>query len=717
MTQGYRFEKGSDGIAIITMDMIGQPVNTMSQAFDPVLQGFVDQFIKDPEVKGAILTSAKETFFAGGDLKELLAVETDEQAQQMFDRIEGIKQLFRQMELAGKPMVAAINGSALGGGLELALACHARFVLDKPGVKLGLPEVTLGLLPGGGGITRLVRMLGLQAALPYLNEGKLLRPQQALEASWVNGVVDSPEALIEAAKGWILANPAPQQPWDVKGYKIPGGTPASPKISQMLMLAPAMVHKATRGLLPAPQRILATAAEGASVDFETASRIETRGLVELTRSAVAKNLISTFFFGLNAVNGGASRPQGPAKSQFKRVGVLGAGMMGAGIAYATAKAGIDVVLKDISLENAEKGKNYSAKLLDKAIQRGRADEASKAALLERIVPTAEVQDLASCDLIIEAVFEDEQLKDKVIRETEAVMAPGVPFTSNTSTLPISMLAQSSRNAEQFIGLHFFSPVDKMPLVEIIRGEHTSDETVAKAFDFVRQIGKVAIVVNDRLGFYTSRVFSTFIDEGIQLLKDGVAPLVIDNCAMGAGFPVGPLTVSDEVSEQLQHSVNQSNARLVEQLSLDPKLLSRPASFEIIPKMIEAGRKGRQYGGGFYDYSDNGGKRVWPGLAELVGAVAAELPLADVSERLLFRKAIESVKCLDEGVLEQVMDGNIGSIMGIGFPRHTGGAFQYINSYGLAAFVARADELAERYGERFRAPDSLRALAASGGQYR
>lgn len=705
---GFRYEKDSDNIVTITMDMPGQPVNTMSEAFHGFLKETMDALEKD-DFAGIVITSGKGTFFAGGDLKGMLTY-TSDLAEERFARSMTMKNRLRQLESFGKPVVAAINGAALGGGYEICLCTHHRIAMKNPKSLIGLPEVTLGLLPGGGGVVRLTRLLGFEKALPLLLEGTKLAPEKALEAGLVDDLADDRDDLLSKAKAWIKANPEVQQPWDQKGYKIPGGDLSNPKIRGMITMAPSRLIKKTRGLYPAPKAILAAAVEGAQVDLETALRIETRYFLELLASPVAQNLI-TNFFQTNEIKSGANRPEGFEKSKVAKVGILGAGMMGAGIAYVAAKAGIEVVLKDVSLENAEKGKNYSVKVLDKQLAKGHTTEEEKAALLAKITPTAEAKDLAGCELIIEAVFEDTQLKAKVTQEAEAFLAEGGIFASNTSTLPITGLAEVSQDAAKFIGLHFFSPVDKMPLVEIICGEKTSDETLARSFDFVQQIRKTPIVVNDSRGFYTSRVFGTFIDEGCALLLDGVDPLLIDNLAKYAGMPVGPLTVQDEISQQLAAKIKAANRRMTEEAGGTWVETASERVLNIVNG--EHGRQGKAYNGGFYDYSEDGGKKIWPKLYELFSQADVQISHDDVKDRLLFRQVIEAVKCLQEGVLRSVTDCNIGSILGIGFPPHTGGQLQYINTYGVDKFVSRANELAQKYGERFEPPALLLKKAEKG----
>jgi 3-hydroxyacyl-CoA dehydrogenase/enoyl-CoA hydratase/3-hydroxybutyryl-CoA epimerase len=522
----------------------------------------VDQVVADKErIKGVLLASAKTTFFAGAELKGVLKL-TAADAAEGFARIESLKKSFRKLETMGRPVVALLNGAALGGGWEVALAAHARFSIDDRKIQFGTPEVSLGLIPGATGITKTVRMLGLMAANPYLVEGKLFNPKQAVEIGMVQGLGASAEELRTLALDWMAANPAPVQPWDRKDYKMPGGTPANPKIAMGLAVAPAMLNAKTRGLYPAPQAILEAMVEGAMVDYDTATRIESRKLAKIMVGQNAKNMITAFFFNLNAIRAGKSRPGTSPKWKPARVGVLGAGMMGAGIAHANASRGIATVLKDVNLEKAAFGKAYSEKLATKAIARGRMNEVQKGQLLSLITPTADAADLKGCDLIIEAVFEQRELKAKVTQEAEPMLAAGGVFASNTSTLPISGLAKASVAPAKFVGLHFFSPVDKMRLVEIIRGKATDDETIARAYDYVLAIGKTPIVVNDSRGFFTSRVFGTFVMEGVAMLAEGLPAPLIEHAGLAAGMPVGPLAVIDETSLSLSvHVMEQTRADL------------------------------------------------------------------------------------------------------------------------------------------------------------
>ncbi|WP_029655628.1 3-hydroxyacyl-CoA dehydrogenase NAD-binding domain-containing protein [Marinobacter daepoensis] len=700
------YDLGSDQILTLTIDMPGQSANTMNNEFRSALTDTVNRVRGDLDnIKGIIIASAKKTFFAGGDLNELHTV-TREQAQAFEDMVNDLKADMRALETCGKPVVAALNGTALGGGLELALACHYRIALDDDRTQLGLPEVTLGLLPGGGGTQRLPRMIGLEAAFPFLMEGKKITPKTALKAGIVDELASSATDMMAKARAFIDANPACRQPWDQKGFKLPGGAPHHPAMAQKLAIAPAMLKQKTKGCYPAPERILAAAVEGTQVDFDNGSLIETRYFAELVTGQVAKNMTGTFWFQLNAIKAGGSRPGGVDKETFRKVGVLGAGMMGAGIAYSTASRGVNVVLKDVSMENAEKGKHYSEQLLAKKVSRGRMTEAQRDEILGRITPTASAEDLSGCDLIIEAVFEDSELKASVTREAELRMAANGIFASNTSTIPITQLAEASAKPDHFIGLHFFSPVDKMQLVEIIVGEKTSDETLARAFDYVQQIGKIPIVVNDSRGFFTSRVFGTFVNEGISMLAEGIHPASIENAGVLAGMPVGPLAISDEVSLTLMQHIRAQSKKDTE--AMGGAWTPHPAEAVIDAMVNTHNRKGKAAGAGFYEYPDKGKKYLWPELeSRFVDQTRARnVQLQDLKDRILFIQAIETIRCLEEGVLRTVEDANIGSIFGIGYAPWTGGAIQFVNQYGVRAFAERARELAQQYGERFTPPSLL-----------
>ncbi|RZG87264.1 3-hydroxyacyl-CoA dehydrogenase [Acinetobacter sp. WCHAc060033] len=703
-----QYEKNADGIVILTMDSPNQSANTMNADFQKALTETVEKFKADSGVTGVIFRSAKKTFFAGGDLDDLIQARPED-AKEFMAIVELMKKELRYIETLGVPVVAALNGTALGGGWEIALGCHARIALNDPKSKFGLPEVTLGLLPGGGGIVRMVRLLGLQNAFPFLMEGKQFGVDKAKSLGLIHDTADSIEELMEKSIAWVKANPKSQQPFDVKGYKIPGGDPKTPAVAQILAIAPAMLRDKTKGCYPAPEAIMAAAVEGAQVDVDTALTIESRYFTYLATGQVAKNMIGTFWHGLNAIKAGASRPKDVAKWQATKVGVLGAGMMGAGIAYSTASKGIAVVLKDVSVENAEKGKAYSQKLLDKKVSQGRMTAEKRDQVLSLITATADASDLQGCDLIIEAVFENQELKAKVTQEAEAFLTDGGVFASNTSTLPITGLAKASKDDKNFIGLHFFSPVDKMPLVEIIKGQNTSAETLAKAYDYVQQIGKTPIVVNDSRGFFTSRVFGTFVNEGLRLLAEGVHPARIEMAALKAGMPVGPLAIQDEVALTLSEHVTNETRKA---LQAEGKDLPHSPAEDVLKTMIhEFGRKGKAAGSGFYDYPEGGKKHLWDGLSHWKQDV--DISEQEMIDRILFVQSLDTLRCYEENVLESVVDANIGSIFGIGFAPWTGGAIQFLNQYGLDKALARANELEAKYGERFKAPQRLKDAVSRG----
>jgi 3-hydroxyacyl-CoA dehydrogenase/enoyl-CoA hydratase/3-hydroxybutyryl-CoA epimerase len=716
-TNTIRWDKDADGIVTLTIDDPSQRANTMTQAYQESMRAAVDRLYEEKDsIAGVIVTSGKDTFFAGGDLK-LLSQVTDENAAEFAAGVTAIKADLRRLETLGKPVVAALNGAALGGGLEIALACHRRIALDNPKSQFGLPEVTLGLLPGGGGVTRIVRLLGLADGLmKVLLQGTRYKAAEAVELGIVDELAATPEEMFDKARTWIKANPESVQRWDAKGYKMPGGSPTSPSLASMLPAFPANLRKQLKGApMPAPHHIMCAAVEGALVDIDTALTIEGRYFVDLARGQTAKNMIQAFWFDLNSINAGGSRPAGYEPRPARKVAVLGAGMMGAGIAYVSARNGIEVVLKDVSPEAAEKGKGYSQKLLDKAVDRGKMTPEKRQEILDRITPTADYADCAGCDLVVEAVFEKVSLKHEVFGEIEKVVAPDALLGSNTSTLPITGLAEGVQRKKDFIGLHFFSPVDKMPLLEIIRGEQTSDEALARALDYAAQIKKTPIVVNDSRGFFTSRVIGTFVNEALAMLGEGIAPATIEQATTQAGYPVGALQLADELNMELFLKIRNETREAAEAAG---RTYQRHPAEDVVEKMVELGRPGRLRGAGFFDYDENG-KRLgfWPGLSDVFPRTGdpAGVDLHELEERMLVIEAVESARCVEEGVIVQTADANIGSIMGIGFPPWTGGVLQYINGYpgGIGAFVARADEFAERYGERFTPNPLLRKKAENG----
>lgn len=715
---GFNYEKDQHSIVTITMDMSG-PVNAMNAEYGVEMEKALQKLEAEKELAGVVLASAKKVFFAGGDLNDLLAAKVEDVAE-FRANTESLKTQLRRLEKLPVPVVAAINGAALGGGYEICLACNYRIAWDNKTVQIGLPEVSLGLYPGGGGVVRLTKKIGVEKAVPYILEGKRIKPAKALEEGFIEQTVGSLEELVPAAKKWIIDNKdseeAHVQPWDRKGYRIPGGAINAPRNAQFATMAPTILHQKTRGLMPQAVAALDVAFQSTVLDVDTALRIEGREFARIATGPVAKNMISTFFFGLNKVNGGASRPKDVPKSPTKKVGILGAGMMGQGIAYVSAMVGIEVVLKDVSVEAAERGKAYSAKLLEKAVKRGRMDEAKMKGILSLIKPTDSNEDLRGCDLVIEAVFENVGLKNKIVQETEEFLGDDGFWGSNTSTLPITILQSAAKKPENFVGIHFFSPVDKMPLVEIIAGENTSDEAIAKAFDYTQQIRKTPIVVNDSLGFFTSRTFGTYLDEGGRLLTEGLHPIKIDTLGKSIGMPVGPLQVHDETSLELTRKAGETWT----EMGMKDKWYDGTNMRRIVNDLvIERGRGGkdaRHGAAGFYDYDDDGKRSAWPGLVDLYYNADNDVSEEDIADRLMFRQVIETLKCLQTNVLRSVADGNVGSIFGIGAPAHTGGFLQYVNTYGLQNFADRCAELASKYGDRFDCPQIVKDKITAGESF-
>ncbi|MGE3771905.1 MAG: 3-hydroxyacyl-CoA dehydrogenase NAD-binding domain-containing protein [Gammaproteobacteria bacterium] len=709
MNQTVTMAVGDDGIALVTIDVKGRPMNVLTPEFHAEMSEAVQRLATDAGIKGAVFTSHKADFMAGADLKWILAsissIETPEDAWRF---AWPLNELFRKLETCGKPCVAAINGTALGGGLELALACHHRVAADNPATRIGLPEVLVGLLPGAGGTQRLSRMIGVRDALQLIVEGTHLTVAEAAARKIVDRVVPA-EALIDAAKEYIAQGGKASNPWDGKGYKVPGGAGGMhPGAVQTFMGGTALVSKRTLHNYPAPMAILSAVYEGTQVPIDTGLKIESRYLATLLLNPVARNMIRTLFVNKGAAEKGAGRPAEVPKSEIGTLGMLGAGMMGAGIAYISAKAGITVKLLDTTLEKAQQGKAYGEQIVAKDVGRGRATPEKGGALLARIQPTTDYADLKDCDLIVEAVFEDRNIKADVTRKTEAVVAPGTVFASNTSTLPITSLAKAWSRPADFIGVHFFSPAEKMPLVEIIKGKETSPATVARALDYVIQMRKTPIVVNDGRGFYTSRVFGTFTNEGMTLLAEGVKPALIENAAKLAGMPVGPLAVLDEVTIELAYHVTKQAEN-----DLGGAFVP-PSGWPVMRLMVEAlKRPGKRYGQGFYDYPKDAKKHLWAGLAEHFPPRAAQPEVEEVKTRLLYIQALETARCLEEGVLSNPIDADLGSILGWGFPAWTGGTLSFIDTVGIANFVATCERLAESCGPRFQPSAALKARAQKG----
>lgn len=705
----------NDGVATITWDVVGRSMNVLSQAGIDALGTLVDRALGDDRVRGVIITSAKKDFAGGMDLQVIAQMQSGG-AVAIFAGVMQLHGLLRKIERGGmdpktltgaKPVVAALPGTGLGIGYELPLACHRIFVADNPKAKIGLPEILVGLFPGAGGTTRLVRKLGLQAAAPYLLEGKLLNPHQAAEAGLIDEVV-APGALLARAKDWILAATDADlvKPWDQKGYKMPGGAPYEPEGYMTYLAASAMTTGRTKGVYPAARAVLQAAYEGALVGFDAALRVEARAFTSVLLDPTASAMIRSLFLNKEALDKGARRPALPDES-VRCLGVVGAGMMGAGIAHVAAMAGLSVVLVDATVETAERGKAYSAGVLDKAIQRGSATAQTKAKVLALITATADYAALAACDLVIEAVFEDPKIKADVIARIERVVGTGCILATNTSTLPITGLAMASGRPEQVIGVHFFSPVDKMALVEVIRGAKTSDRAVAKALDFVRALRKTPIVVNDARFFYANRCIIPYINEGIRMVAEGVEPALIENAARLVGMPVGPLQLVDETSIDLAVKIARATKAAMGSAYPDA------AVDGVIFALADQGRLGRKAGAGFYVY-DAGGKRtgLWAGLADLWPVAEARPDLVQVQHRLLMIQALEAVRALDEGVLTDIREGDVGAILGWGFAPWSGGPFSWLDRIGAQAACDICQSLSA-LGPRFAAPTLLADLATKG----
>jgi len=713
MNQVIRYELEGD-VALWVLDNPHKSTNTIDQAFLDDLEACITRLQSEEGTRGAVITSAKALFLAGADLNDL---ERNDEAMrklppaEMFEKMFTLSRLLRKLETCGKPVACAINGTAMGGGLEIALACHQRFVADIPGLQLGLPEVQIGLLPAGGGTQRLSRMLGIQAAMPYLLEGKSLDPQAALAARIVDAVVPQGE-IVERAKQWVRSGPDCVKPWDKKDFRMPGGAgPMDPRVAGLLVVSNSLVHEKTADNLPAPQAILSCLYEGPLLPMDLALRLECKYMTRLLIDGTTRNMVRTLFINKSKCEKLYRRPVDVPVTQFTKIAVIGSGLMGAGIAQVAARAGIEVVLMDVDLAAAERGKAGVAKRLNDSVTKGRLPADKAESTLARITPSNDYAALRGAQLVVEAVFEDRGIKSTVIAAADEILGPNAVLASNTSTLPITGLASYSKRAKNFIGLHFFSPVDRMPLVEIIRGKKTSDVTLARALDFVQRLRKTPIVVNDSRGFFTSRFFGSYVNEGIAMVGEGVAPALIENTARMLGMPVGPLAVQDEVGLDLAVSVTR-------QTKADLGDAWQPGtSYPIVEKLsVGLGRHGRKSGGGFYDYPQGSKKRLWSGLTDIWPASDPQPAVSEVRRRMLCIQLIEAIKCMQEGVLEYAADGDVGAVFGVGFPAYTGGPFSYVDHLGAARVLRECNELAKRYGERFKAPRLLREMAREGKRF-
>jgi 3-hydroxyacyl-CoA dehydrogenase/enoyl-CoA hydratase/3-hydroxybutyryl-CoA epimerase len=661
-----RCEVDADGIALLTIDYPGKTMNVIDQAFIDSLQRGIDRVAGDAAIKGAIVTSGKEAFVAGADLLAMeanLDQTADDPVDVLFEKYGSLSRAFRRLETCGKPVVAAINGAAMGGGFELALACHHRVLADKPAAAVGLPEVQVGLLPGAGGTQRLPRLVGIQASMPYLMEGKHASPQQAQKAGLVHELA-APDELLTVARRWLLQSPTAVQPWDEKGFRFPGGNALDPRVAPAFVVGNAMLQANTYHNLPAPLAIQSCLYEGSLLPIDAALRVETKYLLTVARGPVSRGMIRTLFVNKSKAEKGLHRPAGIAPNKCRKLGMIGAGMMGGGIALNAAQRGIEVVLIDRDQASAERGKAYAEKALARQVERGRLGADQRDAILARITPGTDYEGLRDADMAVEAVFEDRAIKAEVTKKLDAVLPETCVLATNTSALPITLLAKASQRPERFIGLHFFSPADRMPLVEVIRGKATSDATLAQALDFIAQLKKTPIVVNDARGFFTSRFIGAFVDDAIGMVAEGVNPALIDNCARQAGMPVGPLAITDELSIEL--SVHAGEAQKKE----FPDVYKEGRAVPVLKKLYDLGRLGKKVGKGFYDH-DESGKRLWPGLAGLYPQKAEQPNPHDLKQRILYVQALEAARAMEEGVLPSPADGDIGAILGVGYPAYTG----------------------------------------------
>jgi 3-hydroxyacyl-CoA dehydrogenase/enoyl-CoA hydratase/3-hydroxybutyryl-CoA epimerase len=715
----------ADGIALVTWDMPGRSMNVIDFSVMDELAAIVEQVATDAAIKGAVITSGKDTFCAGADLTmldrmaatftELTKSQGREAAvAKLFEESRRLSLIYRRLETGGKPWVAAINGTALGGGFELCLACHHRVAANAPKTRLGLPEIKVGLFPGGGGTQRVARILPPADALQMLLKGDQLRVDRAKAMKLVDNVV-APEALIQTAKDWIKAGGKPVAPWDVQGFKLPGGLVYSKAGMMTFPPANAIYRRETYDNYPAARAVMQVVFDGLQMPFDTALRIESRWFAKILQTPEAKAMIRSLFVSMQELNKGARRPAGVPATKLKKVGIIGAGFMGAGIAYVSALAGLDVVLIDRDQESADKGKAHSHQLMTDQVNKGRAKTADRDALLAHIEASADYAALKDCDLVVEAVFEDRKVKADTFAKAGAVLPDDLIFASNTSTLPITSLAKDYKKPANFVGIHFFSPVDRMLLVEIILGKETGDVALATAIDFVRLIKKTPIVVNDSRGFYANRCVLRYLDEGHEMLLEGYPAAMIENVARMAGMPVGPLSLTDEVAIDLALKITKATEADLGPQAIDPKHKA------LLEEMVEKrGRFGRKNGKGFYDYPEKGQgkKRLWPGLTELQPRTMTvdEVDMIDVNEmkqRFLAVQAVEAARTVEDGVITDVREADVGSILGFGFAPYTGGTLSYIDMMGTADFVALCDRLTKKYGARFAPPKLLREMAAKG----